>query len=322
MKILAFILSSCFLLSAADAASAKEKPRCLLVSSYHPGYAWSDGVEAGVRSTLKDTCELRQFNMDTKRHKDEAAKEKAGREAHELIERWKPDVVIAADDNAAKYLIVPYYKNKSLPIVFCGINWSAKTYGFPFRNVTGMVEVAPVRALLKAAAEISGGRKALYIGADTLSEKKNLKWTQKAAAKLGITLDKRLVTNSAAWLKAYLRGQKDYAFVVIGSHAGIKDWDDERMREQVLAKSRVLSVSVMNWMMPVTMLGMTKIPAEQGEWAASVALEILKGHKASEFPVLTNRQWELWQNQRLLEKVGITLPERLKRKAKRVINLE
>ncbi len=322
MKLLVSILSSCILLSAAGATQAKAKPRCLLVSSYHQGYAWSDGVAAGVRSTLGEACELRRFDMDTKRHKDEAAKKKAARKAHELIENWRPNVVITADDNAAKYLIVPYYKDKSLPIVFCGVNWTAEAYGFPFRNVTGMIEVAPVKALLKAAVEITRGRKALYIGAETLSEKKNLRWTRKVALKQGIELDQRLVTNSEDWLKAYRRGQRDYDFVVIGSHAGIDDWDDDRMREQVFAESRVLSVTVASWMMPVTMLGMTKIPEEQGEWAASVALEILKGHKASEFPLLSNRQWELWQNRSLLKKVGIDLPERLKRKAKRVIDLE
>ncbi|MFM1892820.1 MAG: hypothetical protein RLZ44_1897, partial [Pseudomonadota bacterium] len=41
--------------------------RCLYISSYHQGYAWSDGVERGLRQGLEGQCELRQFDMDTKR---------------------------------------------------------------------------------------------------------------------------------------------------------------------------------------------------------------------------------------------------------------
>ncbi len=320
MKVISCLFMCCLLPGVACAASAK--PRCLLVSSYHSGYAWSDREEAGARTTLGDACELRVFHMDTKRHKEEAFKKEAARRARDLIESWKPDVVITADDNAAKYLIVPYYKDKKQPFVFCGVNWTAASYGFPASNVTGMVEVAPIRALLKAAREISGGDRALYLGADTLSEKKNLKWVRRAAKARGILLDSRLVSNTDDWRKAFRKAQQDYDFLVIGSHAGIKGWDDRKMAAMALAEGRKLSVTVHDWMMPVTMLGMTKIPEEQGRWAASVAKEILKGHAPSEYPVLKNRQWELWKNPRLLGKAGITLSSRLERKAKKVNRVE
>jgi len=78
-------------------------PRCLFVSSYHPGYAWSDGVQRGIEAVLRGRCELRQFDMDTKRHKTQAAKEAAARRARALIEQWHPHVVIASDDSAARY---------------------------------------------------------------------------------------------------------------------------------------------------------------------------------------------------------------------------
>ena len=55
--------------------------KCLFISSHHQGYAWSDGVERGLRATLDGKCELKQFNMDTKRHKDEASIQKAAQEA-------------------------------------------------------------------------------------------------------------------------------------------------------------------------------------------------------------------------------------------------
>ena len=99
----ALVLASALLPAGASAAAKK----CLFVSSYHQGYAWSDGVERGLRSVLEGECEIRQFDMDTKRRKSMPDKKQAALEAKALIGSWQPDVVIAADDNAAKYLIQP-----------------------------------------------------------------------------------------------------------------------------------------------------------------------------------------------------------------------
>ncbi|MFI0378054.1 MAG: hypothetical protein ACH253_17980, partial [Candidatus Thiodiazotropha sp.] len=194
--------------------------KCLFISSYHTGYAWSDGVESGLRKTLDGKCELKQFDMDTKRHKDEVSKKKAARKARELIERWRPDVVITADDNAAKYVIKPFFKDHQVPFVFCGINWNVDEYGFPYSNTTGMVEVAPIDVLFDNARHIQGGaHQAIYIGASTLTERKNLKRFKRAADKHGIVLEDRLVNTTKEWMSAYMEAQ-EFDFVVIGSNSG------------------------------------------------------------------------------------------------------
>ncbi|MES9974447.1 MAG: hypothetical protein ABW094_09315, partial [Candidatus Thiodiazotropha sp.] len=141
------ILIALVLLFSASLSGQAVANKCLFISSYHTGYAWSDGVESGLRETLGGKCELKQFDMDTKRHKDEVSKKEAARKARELIERWRPDVVITADDNAAKYVIKPFFKDHQVPFVFCGINWNVDEYGFPYSNTTGMVEVAPIDVL-------------------------------------------------------------------------------------------------------------------------------------------------------------------------------
>ena len=78
-------------------ASDAQAARCLFVSSYHQGYAWSDGVERGLRSVLEGQCEIKQFDMDTKRRKSEDEKQSMAMEAKALIESWQPDIVITAD---------------------------------------------------------------------------------------------------------------------------------------------------------------------------------------------------------------------------------
>jgi ABC-type uncharacterized transport system substrate-binding protein len=292
--------------------------KCLFISSYHTGYAWSDGVESGLRDTLDGKCELKQFDMDTKRQKDEASKKIAAQKAKELIEHWKPDVVITADDNAAKYIIKPYFKNHQIPFVFCGINWNVDEYGFPYNNTTGMVEVAPIDVLFDNARHIQGGaHRAIYIGAKTLTERKNLKRFERAAEKHGIIMEHRLVNSSNDWMSAYGEAQ-DFDFVVIGSNSGINDWDTKTISDFVVKTTKTLSLTNHGWMMPYTILGMTKIPEEHGEWAALAALAILDGTEPTDIPIVSNRKWDIWINDAILEQSGIKFPESLQRKAKKV----
>jgi len=291
--------------------------KCLFISSYHKGYAWSDGVERGLRVTLAEKCELKQLDMDTKRHKDEESKKKAALQAKQLIETWKPDVVITADDNAAKYIIQPFFKNHAIPFVFCGVNWNVDGYGFPYKNTTGIVEVAPIDALFDKAQNIQGAiQRAIYIGADTLTEKKNLSRFERAAKKHKIALDSRLVSTTEDWLVAYQEAQ-DYDFIIMGSNSGINNWNDGEIRQSVNSITRSLSLTNHGWMMPYTLLGLTKIPEEHGEWAAQAALAILKGAKPLDIPIVSNRKWEIWINHTILDQSGIRIPNSLIRRAKK-----
>ena len=296
--------------------------KCLFVSSYHRGYEWSDLVERGLRSVLEGRCQIRQFDMDTKRRKSVAEKKDSALRAKAIIETWKPDIVITADDNAAKYLIKPYFKDHDLPFVFCGVNWTAKEYGFPYRNVTGMIEVAPIAPMLERAKQIVPGlARAFYIGANTLTEKKNLRRFEEASQALGFSLEAALVGSADEWIEAYGRAQS-YDLVIVGSNAGINDWNAEAIRNAILGGTKKLSVTNHNWMMPYTILGVTKVPEEHGEWAAKTALAILAGTSPMGIPIVPNNKRDLWLNRDILGQTGLQLSNGILRKAKKVAGLE
>lgn len=305
----AIILGLLLLSTTADAA------RCVYISSYHNGYAWSDGVERGLLKTLGDKCEVTIFNMNTKRVKDEESIKKVALEARQLIDTTQPDVVIASDDNASKYLIVPYFKDADIPFVFCGVNWTVEKYGYPFSNVTGMIEVAAVDQMFDKATGITGDiNHVTYIGADTLTEKKNLARFESAGRRNNITLTSYLVATMSDWIEAYTEAQQA-DLIIIGSKAGIDDWDREIVVEMIHPISMTLTATNHGWMMPYTMFGMTKIPEEHGEWAATVAIEILKGTKPSRIPIIPNRNFDIIVNNSLLNSAEIKLPEFIKLKA-------
>ncbi len=316
------LLAIALLAGAVPLGSTDELPRCLYVSSYHKGYAWSDGVEEGVRQVLDGKCELRQFDMDTKRNKSKAFKEAAGQQARDLIESWQPDVVVTSDDNAAKYLIVPFYRDADVPFVFSGVNWTVDEYGFPFSNVTGIVEVAPIKPMLQQAMKISGGSHGVYLGANTLTEEKNYSRIARGAKRLDSELDKKLVSTFAEWKAAFALAHQQADYIVMGSNSGIADWDESDARQFSLGRAAVISVTNHKWMMDVTALGYTKIPQEHGQWAAEAGLAVLGGTPPADIPIITNRKWDLWINQQLVDATGESLSDRFTRKAKKLVLAE
>ena len=312
------ILSGLLLCSASLHASPAPRYKCLYVSSYHQGYAWSDGVERGLRSVLSGQCTIKQYDMDTKRNRSEASKQQAARQARTLIEQWQPDIVITADDNAVQYLLQQYYRDSTLPFVFCGVNWTASEYGLPYRNATGIIEVAPIRPLLRQVKILLGNVKTgVYIGADTVTERKNFQRFAKMAKSEGINLKTSLVATTAAWLHAYQQAQQA-DFIVIGSNAGIEDWNPDAVSREIANHSTRLTITNHDWMMPYSMLGFTKVPEEQGELAGRAALSILNGAKPESIAIVPNRKWDIWTHSRLLKTAGIVLPELLLRKSKQI----
>ena len=158
--------------------------------------------------------------------------------------------MIASDDIASKYLIVPYYHDADIPFVFCGVNWTVEQYGFPFSNVTGMIEVAAIEPMFDKAAAITGKiRHAFYIGADTLTEQKNLNRFQNAGKRYSIKITSRLVQTMSEWIETYDEAQQA-DLIIIGSNAGIQNWDEETVQSAIQPISTTLSTTNHSWMMP------------------------------------------------------------------------
>ena len=60
--------------------------------------------------------------------------------------------------------------------------------------------------------------------------------------------------------------------------------------------------------MHVSMFGVGKSPHEQGQWAATAALEILKGAAPSQIPLAYNTKGDLFFNKTIGARIGITEP--------------
>ncbi len=310
-KIFALVRVIALLLLVASAASAQDYrgKKILYVNSYHPGYEGSDPITEGIQSVLgKHKVDLKIIYMDTKNNPSNEFSEAAALKAKAAIEEFKPDVVIASDDNASKYLIVPYYKEADLPFVFCGVNWDASAYGFPYKNVTGMIEVALVSEILKHLNKYAKGKRIGFIAGDTLSERKNLEYYIK---RFDINFEKiYLAKTFEEWKQSYLKLQDEVDMALMTSHVGIAGWNDREARDFAENHAKIPVGTEHRWSMPFALVGVAKDFNEMGVWSAHAALKILDGVPPSKIPVTANKKGQLLFNARMADrlKVGGTPP--------------
>lgn len=305
-------MKSCLLLFVAIALSPAvataqkyEGKTVLYIDSYHEGFSWSDGILKAIEKRFDGTgIALKVIHMDTKRHSDETFIQAAARKAKSAIEELGPDVVIASDDNASKYVIAPYFKSGPYPVVFCGINWDASAYGFPTDHVTGMIEVAPVPQLILQLKSYTRGDRIGFIGPDTFTARKEAENYRKA---FNIDLTTYYSKSFDDWKALFLKSQKEVDILIIDSDGGLYKDHAEEMKDFVTRNTRIPTGSCYDFMADFALITFGKLPEEQGEWAAATALAILDGTPVSEIPMEKNKQGALIINTRIAQALGIDI---------------
>ena len=306
------------MLESAELISAERK-KVFYVNSYHRGYIWSDDIEKGLLKALNigvnpdgtlnmenSDVSLKIVRMDTKLNTAEDFKEKAALKVKTLIEAWRPDVLVASDDNASKYLVAPYFKNTFLPVVFCGVNWDASIYGFPASNITGMVETSPYPETIELLKRFSRGTRLGLIGADTYTNRREVDYLKGTLKLADITV--RLASTFKGWKQDYLWFQENVDMLISINSVGIRGWDPLAAKAFILSHTQIPSGGISDNNIKNTLLGRTNIAAEQGWWAGKTALRILEGTPPSAIPVTTNQQSRLYLNMELAKHMGIQFP--------------
>jgi hypothetical protein len=308
-KIAMFALLS--LTSLAFAASSDYAGKKILhIASYHAGFEWTDGINHGIETVLKDKgIEYKVFYMDTKRNPAEEWKKAEALKAKALIEEFKPDVVITSDDDAAKYLIAPYYKDADLPFVFCGINWDASGYGLPYKNVTGMVEVELIPIIVEHLKKHAKGDRIGTLTLDGLTERKII---QNYTNILKIPVSQSyFVKTLDEWKESFLKLQTEVDMIIVLNYVGIDGWNTQVATDFVEQNVRVPVGASFPWLMPFALLGITNIPEEQGTWSAQTALKILDGTKPTDIPITQNKEGKLFINMKIANKLGVMFSKAL-----------
>lgn len=288
--------------------------KIVYVNSYHEGYPWSDGIETGLHTILDGTgVELTIIRLDTKQNPDVEFGKAAGAKAWQEIQKIQPDVVIASDDNAQKYLVVPFMKESQIPVVFNGINWDGSAYGFPTEKITGMIEVELPDQLVELLKGYAKGDRVGYITIDTETERKVVGiYNQRF---FGGSMVTYWAKTQEEFKTAFLTAQQEVDILIMGNNAGSDVWDEAGMKQFILANTTIPTGSINDWMAPYSLLTLAKSAQEQGEWSAQAALLILGGTPPSGIPVAENKKGQLIVNLDLADKLSIVFAPSLLKNA-------
>ncbi len=281
-----------------------EGKKILFINSYHKGYEWSDRIEEGVHSILDGTgVELKFLRLDTKRNVDEEFRKNAAIRAKNFIDEFKPDIIIAADDNAQAYLIVPYIKDTGIPVIFSGVNWDATLYGYPTETITGMIEVELPERLIGHLKKYSNGTRIGFISGNTTTMRKVVNIYNKRFFKNN--LKPYFVDSMDEFEASFLRAQEEVDILIFYNYAGIQGWNDEVAKKFIINNIKIPTGSLIDYMAPFVLLTLGKVPEEQGEYSAEIALKILNGVKPSELPIVTNKKGKLIVNLEIADKLNV-----------------
>ncbi len=114
--------------------------KILHIMSFHSPWIWTDYQFDSFKAQLKDIkVEYKVIQLNAKNNKPEEI-QRLGKEAADLIESWKPELVYCTDDAAIQQVAVKYINTPTF-FVFSGVNNSAEKYGFVgSKNIIGVQE--------------------------------------------------------------------------------------------------------------------------------------------------------------------------------------
>jgi ABC-type uncharacterized transport system substrate-binding protein len=311
MKKISFIFFSLLLFfSFIKAENIIVKKKVFYINSYHSGLYWSDGIEKSIKETLlksKIPIEFKRVEMDSKRNNNELYKIKIAQKIKNQIENFKPDVIITSDDNAIKYVIEPYFRNSSIPIVFCGINGTIKKYKELPINITGMEEVQLIPQLIDTLKKYAKGTRIGSLDDDSFSAKVQSDFFEE---QLKRKIYKKHARTLDEWKKYYIYLQNNTDILLLGNSGVLINWDKNKQNLEDFVKEET-KIPTAAWDITVSkfvVLTFANNPEEQGRWAANAALRILKGEDIKNIPIAINEKANIYINTTLAKKLNIVFP--------------
>jgi len=299
----------------ADASSQQPK-KVLLLHSYHAEYPWVASITKGVRDALEgENVVLQIFYMDTKRKTSQDWKVQSGKLAKDMIEKWKPDVVIAADDNAQIFVTQKYAGNKPY-FVFCGVNGEPSDYGLPASNVTGVIERPHFKESVEYLQKIIPNiRKIAVISDDGPTSIGALEFmnNQNLAVKI---LDYHLIGDFNTWQKRVTEYNIDadalciYMYHTVREKGNTLSMSPKEVMNWTQANCTIPTIGFFDFSIEDGMFcGVVESGEEHGYEAAKMAVSLLKGVSIESLPVKTAEQGIPMVNLDIAKGLNIIIPK-------------
>lgn len=281
--------------------------RVFYIDSYEPNYVHSALVCGTARHILeKEGVALDVVYMDGKRQPPKGMMEVRARNIYATIKQSNPDLIIAADDPACQYVVVPYLKEGPWPVVCVGIDYDASAYGLPCSNVTGQIEVGHAHKAIEVLRPYADGDRVGILLPDVLTCRKTLPFYMNLPNIQWERVD--LVKTFALWKQAFKEMQDSVDILIIPGTAGIQGWNPVEAQYFVDQHTRIPTGGAPPQSVSLVVVSYVDNPLEFGEYAGHTALEILRGRDPSSIPMSESQRTRIYINMNLAKKLGIRFP--------------
>ncbi|RWX44594.1 ABC-type uncharacterized transport system, substrate-binding protein [Candidatus Electrothrix aarhusensis] len=303
------------------------KPRIFVLHSYSLNFSWVKDINVGIERILKHKpYSIRWHYMDTKRNPSIEYKEKAGKIAVNAIKQWNPNIIIAVDDNAQKFVAAHFKNKKSISIVFTGVNASIKAYGYETaKNVTGVLERIPFEEFREIFVQIlpKNKRRIVHISDASVTSKlihdelTSVKWSP-----LNLVESFQCETFED-WKEVIRKSHKLGDILLVTHYHTLLDKNGKTVNPQDVLKwttPRLKIPAIGCWGFFVEDGGMMSIavsPYEQGEEAAKMTVRIIEENiSPDKIGIKINNLYVVYVRGSSIKERGIKLPKMLRAFAK------
>ncbi|MDH5681503.1 MAG: ABC transporter substrate-binding protein, partial [Spirochaetota bacterium] len=301
-----------------------DKPRVLILHSYATDYRWVRDINIGLNRILADKpYAIRWHYMDTKRNPYKSYFKKAGQRARDMIDSWKPNVIVAIDDNAQEYAAKYYVNHPTIKIVYSGVNAEPSKYQYDkANNVTGTLERIPFKVFQKVFHQIlpADKRRIIHVSDNSTTSKAIYQELEQIDWKK-LKLVKSLKVDTFQQWKSAIKSAKDFGDILLITHYHtIQVSDTDR---NIVSPSKVIEWTKKNSSLPQIgcwgffvddggMMAVAVSPYEQGEDAAKMTVELIESGKAPKsIKQKKSKLFVISINECSLKKHQIKLPDML-----------
>ncbi len=279
------------------------KLRVFVIQSYHSNMSWVKGLHAGMDQVFKKKryIDIRQFYMNTKHKHSNAYLKRISREAISAIRQYKPDVIIAFDTHAQKWVASKFINSPKYKIVLAGVTESSDLKRFKAaKNITGVLEKIPINAIQEVLALMLPNSKRIYYISDNsiTSHQLDKDISQEDWGRFKL-VEHTKVKTFQQWKKEVLAAQKKADVILLSTYKTILDG------KKHISPTKLIQWSLANSKVPIIglyesfiddggYLAISVASFEQGYTAAKIANFILeKKLTVDKVPFLTSQTFQL-----------------------------
>ncbi|SIO10603.1 ABC transporter substrate binding protein [Halodesulfovibrio marinisediminis] len=316
LSFLMMLLLCISILSPQPSVAANKAATVLVLNSYHMGYLWGESVLEGIRDKLnqaKIPLKVHYEFMDTKQYSPAEIFPILDKLYSTKYKNTRFDAIIASDNNALDFLV--RYRDKlfpNVPVAFCGVTRFSPQMLKGKSGFTGVAEEADIKETIELALTLFPQTRhlALVSGGVTTSSKNNLEQAKELAPLFADRLSFIELTKlNPPELQEKLTNLPERTAILYLSYYRTPDGSVLSVPEStsLVATSSGLPVfSPWQYTMGHGVLGGKMVSGiQQGQDAAQLALDILKGVPIADLPVIRRQQNEYIFDYRQLKKFKI-----------------